>query len=279
MNKDKNKKNLFIAILLGYFMLGVIGLWFTMPYAFEYLGGDSFYSRRLVVRIIVVFSTVVVVFAPIILMLIIGKKDDKLLNDDYKSNIDDDRAYIESEIYSLNERLSSTAQRWEELNRLLLETQNKLENKEGIVSAEKFLECYGVDIKNIQINNQRVFVLTPFNSMYKDTYDVISKVCKNLHLKACRSDENYTGLSIMKHIVEMIATSRIIIANVDGRNPNVMYELGIAHALNKPTIIIDEANKMLPFDIQGNHIIIYKDFEDLELKLKDELMYVLVMKQ
>ena len=48
-----------------------------------------------------------------------------------------------------------------------------------------------------------------------------------------------------------------------------MYELGIAHALNKNTIIISEQKELdqSPFDVQSNRILLYRDHYDLEMKL------------
>ena len=73
-----------------------------------------------------------------------------------------------------------------------------------------------------------------------------------------------------------IVKSRIIIANIDGKNPNVFYELGIAHALGKPTILISKSIENMPFDIQQNRVVLYKDNDDLEEKLSKELSRILV---
>jgi hypothetical protein len=52
---------------------------------------------------------------------------------------------------------------------------------------------------------------------------------------------------------------RFAIADCTGRNPNVMYELGIAHTLGKPVFMLSQSTDDLPFDIQSRRVIIYKD--------------------
>lgn len=68
----------------------------------------------------------------------------------------------------------------------------------------------------------------------------------------------------------------MIVANIDGRNPNVFYELGIAHALGKEVILIAKSVEEVPFDIRSNKLIIYKDIQELSASLKKELTRSLV---
>lgn len=86
----------------------------------------------------------------------------------------------------------------------------------------------------------------------------------------CANDIHQTG-SIKRQIIEFIDKADYIIVNLSGLNPNVMYELGIAQSKGKRTLLIcDEATK-LPFDIEGDRTIFFKECEDGYIKLKDEL--------
>ena len=69
--------------------------------------------------------------------------------------------------------------------------------------------------------------------------------------------------------------ARIIVANITGRNPNVYYELGIAHAIDKPVIMIAQNKSDLPFDIRAKQIIFYNDNQQLEKELVQMLARVL----
>ena len=47
--------------------------------------------------------------------------------------------------------------------------------------------------------------------------------------------------------------------------------MGIAHALDKPTILITKRPNDVPFDVKSKYLIIYQDYNDLEEKLAVEL--------
>ena len=77
----------------------------------------------------------------------------------------------------------------------------------------------------------------------------------------------------MRDIIEPIYKADVVIADLTGLNPNVMYELGIAHTFNKKTIIItkDDLSK-LPFDLKQyrakDYSIHFKKFAELIEYLK-----------
>jgi len=58
------------------------------------------------------------------------------------------------------------------------------------------------------------------------------------------------------------------------RNPNVLYELGIAQAMDKPVIMISKQSENIPIDIKSRRFIIYKDLQQLRTNLKNELIKV-----
>lgn len=79
-----------------------------------------------------------------------------------------------------------------------------------------------------------VFVLMPFNNALRPVYeDHIQEVMTRLQLRVARADNFFTNDSIMADIWSAINAALIIIADCTGRNPNVFYEVGIAHALGK----------------------------------------------
>ena len=59
-----------------------------------------------------------------------------------------------------------------------------------------------------------------------------------------RADEIYDNRPIIQDIQNSIHNAKVILADVTGRNPNVNYELGAAHALNKEVIILTANSKM-----------------------------------
>jgi len=83
-------------------------------------------------------------------------------------------------------------------------------------------------------------------------------VCSELALQVMRADDFFTAQSVMTDIWNAIYNSKIIIADCTKRNPNVFYEIGIAHTLGKPTILIAQSINDVPFDLRHIRCVEYK---------------------
>jgi hypothetical protein len=78
----------------------------------------------------------------------------------------------------------------------------------------------------------------------------------------CLRADNLTGHIVIEDIWTKINQAAFIIADVTGRNPNVMYELGIAHTVGKPVILITQDMKTIPFDFSHLRHYEYADNSD-----------------
>jgi hypothetical protein len=119
-----------------------------------------------------------------------------------------------------------------------------------------------IHIKNFNIDKEqpKAFVVMQFSSPYNELYDdVIKEVCKDFNLDVIRADETYGSGLILADITKQIYESRIIIAEISPVNANVFYEVGFAHALNKPTILIAEKSTKLPFDVSPFRTLFYEN--------------------
>jgi len=104
-----------------------------------------------------------------------------------------------------------------------------------------------------------VFVLMPFTEELKPVYqDHIIKVAQLLNLKTTRADDFFSTHSIMADIWNAICNSRLIIADCTNRNPNVFYEIGLAHTVGKKVILITQNKDDIPFDLRH---LRYFDYE------------------
>jgi nucleoside 2-deoxyribosyltransferase len=74
-----------------------------------------------------------------------------------------------------------------------------------------------------------------------------------------RIDEKAGPGVIFRDIQRELEQAEIIIAEITPANPNVFYELGYAHALGKPTILLARRGAELPFDIQSFRVVFYDD--------------------
>ena len=104
-----------------------------------------------------------------------------------------------------------------------------------------------------------VFVLMPFATNLKPVYDDhIKNVVTQLGLQVGRADDFFLHGSIISDVWSAINAARIIIADCTGRNPNVFYEIGIAHTLGKDTILITQSIDDVPFDLRHLRVLVYE---------------------
>ena len=130
----------------------------------------------------------------------------------------------------------------------------------------------------VEISTQALsaFVFMQFTSPFNELYeDVIQPVCADLGIEAYRASDIYRPGIILQDITQGLAESNVIVAEIAPANPNVFYELGYSHALNKPVILLAERDTELPFDVGGYRVIFYEDAirgkSNLEAELRRHL--------
>ena len=107
------------------------------------------------------------------------------------------------------------------------------------------------------------FVMQPFAPPLGDYYEKIYRpAIEKAGLKAVRADADIFGTGkIMDQVWRGIQSAKVLVAELTSRNPNVFYELGLAHALKKPVVLISSNEADVPFDL--HHIrVIYYDVTD-----------------
>jgi len=127
------------------------------------------------------------------------------------------------------------------------------------------------------------FVLMPFSSKFNNQWKLaISPAIKKAGLDAWRGDEKKLGMTIiMDAVTNSIWDARLVVADIStdatGPNPNVMYELGLAHAAKKPVVILIQEGQTPPFDLGHIRHLKYSvdDLEQLKVALTDCIKEVL----
>lgn len=112
-----------------------------------------------------------------------------------------------------------------------------------------------------------------FNALYKD---VIVPVSEDAGYEVIRADEFFSSTPILSDIIRSIREASVIVADITPDNPNVFYEIGYAHAIQKPTILIcDKKRDKLPFDVSSFRTLFYENSisgkSKIELSLKKYL--------
>ena len=116
-----------------------------------------------------------------------------------------------------------------------------------------------------------IAVMMPFKKEFDPVYEAIKAACISQGFKACRVKEIYGPRQIVDDVFSTIAQSSLVICDLTGRNPNVLYETGLAHALNRDVIMIVQDDQDFPFDLGHIRYVQYlQNREGLE-KLKEDL--------
>ena len=127
----------------------------------------------------------------------------------------------------------------------------------------------------MEVESDYCFILMPFG----DTNDVqlvyrnhvkavIEQRCK---LRCERADDIYDITGVMQSVWEGINRARLIVAELTGRNPNVFYELGVAHTLGKPVVMLSQDIEDVPSDLRHLRVILYKYRPDTIATFEDAL--------
>jgi len=121
-----------------------------------------------------------------------------------------------------------------------------------------------------------VFVLMPFEDQFNDIYAFgIKMACERAGAYCERVDEQiFVSESILARIFNQIYKADIIVSDMTSRNPNVFYETGYAHALNKQVIMLTQHVSDIPFDLQHYpHIIYGGSIEHLQKELETRVRW------
>lgn len=112
--------------------------------------------------------------------------------------------------------------------------------------------------RDTRVKNDSVFVIMPFTQDWSNDIweQVIKPAVQEIDMTPVRADDLY-GQNIMEDVWQSILKAAIIICDTTGRNPNVFYELGIAHTLGKKVLLLTQNIDDIPFDLQAYRHIKY----------------------
>ena len=125
------------------------------------------------------------------------------------------------------------------------------------------------------MSKTKVFVIMPFADDFFESYEMIKEHFSD-DFEFSHAGEEDNQQNILADIIPPIYAADIVLADLTGLNPNVMYELGIAHSFNKKTIMITRDDLgSLPFDLKQyrakDYSTHFKKFYDLIAYLEKNL--------
>jgi hypothetical protein len=103
------------------------------------------------------------------------------------------------------------------------------------------------------------FVLLPLKEPFKTVYsEVVEPVAAELGISCGHAEGIFGPGRIMRDVVSSITFADVIVAELTGRNPNVFYELGIAHQQGKQVVLLSQTMDDVPFDVRDLRVVVYK---------------------
>jgi hypothetical protein len=130
-------------------------------------------------------------------------------------------------------------------------------------------------IPEMNIESDLVAVMMPIRAEFTNIYSAIKHGCQSAGFRCLRADDIWEESTIIQDIFNLVYRAQIIIVDFTGKNPNVMYETGIAHTLGKHVIPLSQSLDDLPFDMAHHRVLKYlpnqEGLSNLETKLAEKL--------
>ena len=113
-------------------------------------------------------------------------------------------------------------------------------------------------INDYELESDLVCVMFPFNEVFERVKHTILKACQRYDLVCKDARDVDENPKISDDIYHLIVKSSIVICDISCQNPNVLYEMGLCHALDKTVIVITSTPEKIPFDVHGYRHIPYE---------------------
>lgn len=120
-----------------------------------------------------------------------------------------------------------------------------------------------------------VAVMMPFAAEFSLVYEAIGHACDDAGLIFYRADDIWEESTFIQDIFNLIFQSSIVIVDFTNRNPNVMYETGLSHALGKDVVPLTQHLADIPSDLKPHRALEYlpnaEGLQELRSKLAARL--------
>jgi hypothetical protein len=102
-----------------------------------------------------------------------------------------------------------------------------------------------------------VSAMMPFHPSFDAVYAALKHTAESVGLRCRRADDIWENPAVIQDVVSLIDRSSVVICDCTDRNPNVFYEIGIAHTLGREVILITQSNADIPFDLRHLRYVKY----------------------
>ena len=108
-----------------------------------------------------------------------------------------------------------------------------------------------------EVKRRTCFVMMPFSGYEELKSEVIEPAIAACNLEMVVADHTFTG-PVLEWIERELSRAAVCIAEISDKNPNVMYEVGLARVMRKEVILLTKQPDEAPFDVSHMQMIAYQ---------------------
>ncbi|MFC0349456.1 hypothetical protein [Undibacterium danionis] len=128
------------------------------------------------------------------------------------------------------------------------------------------------------VERDLVALMMPFDAGFNSVHEAIKRAGLAAGFRCLRVDDIWEDSTVIQDIFSLIFRAHIVVVDFTGRNPNVMYETGVAHTLGKHVVPVSQSLDDIPFDMRHHRVLKYlpngEGLAVLEAKLSEKLRQV-----
>jgi hypothetical protein len=110
--------------------------------------------------------------------------------------------------------------------------------------------------------------MMPFQSKFDPVFETLRQTAEAAGLRCRRADDIWENPAVIQDVVSLIDRSKVVVCDCTERNPNVFYEIGIAHTLGRDVILITQSDSDIPFDLRHLRYVKYLNNSEGLAKLR-----------
>lgn len=112
-------------------------------------------------------------------------------------------------------------------------------------------------VPDMPVEDDLAAVMMPLRAEFEPVHIAIQRSCEGAGFRCLRADDIWEDSVIAQDIFSLIYRAHVVIVDFSGKNPNVMYETGIAHTLGKHVVPISQSLDDVPFDLTHHRFLKY----------------------
>jgi hypothetical protein len=119
------------------------------------------------------------------------------------------------------------------------------------------------------VDDDLVSVMMPFDT---NVLESLQAAAHEVGMRCQRADDIWEADTVIQDVVTLIGRAKVVVCDLSGRNPNVFYETGVAHALGRDVILITQSAEDVPFDVGHIRFLRYLNNREGRARLREEVV-------